>query len=75
MSLYKSRVATGVGFVVFAVLIAAGWVAYAAWTAPRATGLEIKDGAALSVIPLGLSLIALIWGSVLIYTARRHRNR
>lgn len=75
MSPYKSRVATGISFIMFAALIAAGWVAYAAWSAPRATGLEIKDGAALSVIPLGLSLIALIWGSALIYTARRHRNR
>lgn len=73
MSLYKSRVATGVGFIVFAALIAAGWAAYAAWSAPRATGLEIKDGAAFSVIPLGLSLIALVWGSALIFTARRHR--
>lgn len=75
MSPYKSRVATGISFIVFAALIAAGWVAYAAWSAPRPTGLEIKDGAALSVIPLGLSLIAFIWGSALIYTARRRRNR
>ena len=75
MSLYKSRVATGISFIVFAAVIAAGWVAYAAWSAPRATGLEVKDGAALSVIPLGLALIASIWGSALIYTGRRHRNR
>jgi hypothetical protein len=75
MSLYKSRIMTGIGFIVFAVLIVAGWVAYAVLSDPSATGLEIKDGAALSVVPLGLALIALIWGSALIYTARRHRNR
>jgi hypothetical protein len=75
MSLYKSRVITGIGFIIFSVLIAAGWAAYAVWPAPGATGLEIKDGAALSVVPLGLSLIALIWGSSLICTASRHRKR
>lgn len=75
MSLYKSRVMTGIGFIVFSVLIAAGWAAYAVWSAPGSTGLEIKDGAALSVVPLGLSLIALTWGSALIYAASRHRNR
>jgi hypothetical protein len=75
MSLYKSRVATGIRFVVVAVVIASGWAVHAAWTATRATGLQIKDGAVFSVIPLTVSLIALIWGCVLICIARRRRNR
>lgn len=74
MSFRKSRAATGIGFVVVGVLIASSWAVYASWPRPGETALEIKDGAAFSVIPISLSLIALIWGLVLIGQARRRQR-
>jgi hypothetical protein len=62
MSVHKTRLATGIAFIFTALFLVAGWCAYAAWTSPRAAGAQLVDGAALSTIPLGLALVALLWG-------------
>lgn len=67
----KSRVLVGTAFVALGVALAAGWAVYAGISSRSATGLEVKDGAALSVIPLALSLICVVWGAVLIHRAPR----
>jgi hypothetical protein len=68
----KSRLLLGFGFLVVGVAVVATWAVYAAVSSRAATGLEIKDRAAISVLPLSLSLICMVWGAVLIYRAARH---